>query len=113
MPTYLFLNNDTGEFFEDFLTNSKKQDLLSKNPHIQQIPAPFAITSMEGTYHGKTDDTWKEVLSKVAEAHPESTVGKDTVEKMLNNQKHSKYSRNGETLEFLYYANTNHRRVYV
>jgi hypothetical protein len=75
MPTYLFLNNDTGEFFEDFLTNSKKQDLLSKNPHIQQIPAPFAITSMEGTHHGKTDDTWKEVLSKVAEAHPESTVG--------------------------------------
>ena len=65
MPTYLFLNNDTGEFFEDFLTNSKKQDLLSKNPHIQQIPAPFAITSMEGTYHGKTDDTWKEVLSKL------------------------------------------------
>ena len=90
MPTYLFLNYDTGEFFEDFLTNSKKEDLLAKNSHIQQIPAPFAITSMEGTYHGKTDNTWKEVLSKVAEAHPESTVGqrygrKDTKQSKTSN----------------------------
>lgn len=75
MPTFLFLNNDTGEFFEDFLTNSKKEKLLASNPHINQVPTPFAITSMEGNYYSKTDNTWSEVLSKVAEAHPESTVG--------------------------------------
>ena len=45
---------------------------------------------MEGTYHGKTDNTWKEVLSKVAEAHPESTVGqrygrKDTKQSKTSN----------------------------
>ena len=89
MPTYLFLNNDTGEFFEDFLTNSKKEDLLAKNSHIQQIPAPFAITSMEGTHHGKTDDTWKEVLSKVAEAHPESMVGQRYGRKNIKQSKTS------------------------
>ena len=62
---YLFLNNDTGEFFEDFLTNSKKEDLLART-----------LTTYEncirnhfyGRLHiGKTDDTWKEVLSKVGE----------------------------------------------
>ena len=89
MPTFQFLNNDTGEFFEDFLTNSKKEDLLSKNPHIQQIPAPFAITSMESSYQGKTDDTWKEVLSKVAEAHPESTVGQRYGRKNIKQSKTS------------------------
>ena len=75
MPTLLFLNNDTGEFFEDFLSNSRRESLLEKNPHIKQVPAPFAITSMTGNMHSKVPDGFKDVLSKVAEAHPESTVG--------------------------------------
>jgi hypothetical protein len=31
---------------------------------------------MVGDIHSKTDDTWKEVLAKVAEAHPNSKVGR-------------------------------------
>ena len=76
MPTYRFLNTETGEEFEDFLTNSRKIELLEKNLHIQQMPVMFAITSMVGSFDSKTDDTWKEVLSKVAEAHPDSEVAK-------------------------------------
>ena len=75
MPTYLFHNEDTGEFFEDFISNSRRETLLEKNPHIKQVPAPFAITSMTGNMHSKVPDGFKDVLSKVAEAHPESTVG--------------------------------------
>jgi hypothetical protein len=75
MPTFKFLNTETSEEFEDFLTNSRKEELLQKNPHIQQMPTSFGITSMSGSFDSKTDDTWKEVLSKVAEAHPESPVG--------------------------------------
>jgi hypothetical protein len=75
MPTYKFLNTETGDEFEDFLSISRKEELLSKNPHIQQVLTSFAITSMVGSLDSKTDDTWKEVLSKVAEAHPESQVG--------------------------------------
>ena len=75
MPTFRFLNTETGEEFEDFISNNRKQDLLEKNPHIKQLPSSFAIASMAGSLESKTDNTWKEVLSKVAEAHPDSTVG--------------------------------------
>lgn len=76
MPTFNFINTETGENFEDFLTNSKKEELLSKNPHIKQVPSTFAIVSGTGDSYSKTDDSWKEVLSKVAEAHPESEMAK-------------------------------------
>lgn len=74
MPTYKFLNRETGEIFEDFLTISRKKELIEKNPHIEQLVngAP-AIVSASGS--NKVPDGFKEVLSKVAEAHPESVVG--------------------------------------
>ena len=76
MPTYRFLNTETGEEFDDFLSISSKEELLKKNPHIQQVLTTFGIASMVGDIHSKTDDTWKEVLAKVAEAHPNSKVGR-------------------------------------
>lgn len=75
MPTFVFRNEETGEEFEDFISNSRKEELLAKNPHITQVPTTFGIASISGDIVSKTDDTWKEVLSKVAEAHPESPVG--------------------------------------
>lgn len=75
MPTFVFKNEETGEEFEDFISNSRKEELLAKNPHIKQVPTTFGITSLTGDVVSKTDDTWKEVLAKVAEAHPESPVG--------------------------------------
>lgn len=75
MPTFRFLDTETGEEFEDFLSNSRKEELLSKNPHIRQLPSAFTISTMVGSLDSKTDNTWKEVLSKVAEAHPDSPVG--------------------------------------
>jgi hypothetical protein len=75
MPTFRFLDTETGEEFEDFLSNGRKEELLSKNPHIRQLPSAFSISTMAGSLDSKTDDTWKEVLSKVAEAHPDSSVG--------------------------------------
>ena len=76
MPTYLFYNSETDEEFEDCISIAKKQELLEKNPHIRQRPTGFCLVSSVGSIDSKTDDTWKEVLSKVAEAHPESELGK-------------------------------------
>jgi hypothetical protein len=76
MPTFKFLNTETGEEFEDFISNSIKEELLKKNPHIRQVPSSFGIISGTGDVQSKTDDSWKEVLSKVAEAHPDSEVAK-------------------------------------
>ena len=90
MPTFKFLNTETGEEFEDFLTNSRKLELLEKNPHIRQLPAAFSIASITGDVHSKTDDTWKEVLSKVSEAHPLSPVaekhGKRSIKQIKTSQ---------------------------
>ena len=74
MPTYRFRNNETGEEFDDFLSNSRREELLEKNPHISQVPVPFGIVSTTGTIDGKTDAGWKEVLSRVTDAHPDSPL---------------------------------------
>ena len=94
MPTYKFLNTETGEEFEDFLTYTRKQELLEKNPHIQSMPAAFAITSMTGSFDSKTDNTWKEVLSKVAESHPDSEVARRYGKKTIHQAKaHDIYTK--------------------
>lgn len=74
MPTYRFINNDTGEEFDDFISNSRREDLLNKNPHITQVPVPFGIVSSTGTIDGKIDTGWKEVLQKIGEKHPNSEL---------------------------------------
>ncbi len=43
MPTFKFRNMETGEEFEDFLSNSRREELLKKNPHIKQMPSMFSI----------------------------------------------------------------------
>jgi hypothetical protein len=72
MPTYRFLNKETNEEFEDFISISRKEELLKLNPHIQQIIEAPAIVSASPT--NKVPDGFKEVLSKVAEAHPDSVL---------------------------------------
>lgn len=74
MPTYKFLNTETGEEFEDFISISRKEELLKLNPHIESIiQAPAIISGTSAS--SKVPEGFKEVLSKVAEAHPESPVG--------------------------------------
>ena len=74
MPTYRFRNNETGEEFDDFISNSRREELLEKNPHISQVPMPFGIVSTTGSIDSKTDNGFEEVLSKAAEAHPNSPL---------------------------------------
>ena len=65
MSTYKFKNNQTGEEWDEFFTSSSaKDELLKEYPHVQQVPTSFGIVSTTGTIDGKTDDGWKEVLSK-------------------------------------------------
>jgi hypothetical protein len=73
MPTYRFLNTETNEEFEDLISISRKEELLRLNPHIQQMVSAPAIISGTSSAN-KVPDGFKEVLSKVAEAHPESPL---------------------------------------
>ena len=67
-----YRNTKTGEEFDDFLTNSKREELLKKNPHIKQMPSMFSIAGSTGdNIDAKTDDGWK-ILSHHSSVLPES-----------------------------------------
>jgi hypothetical protein len=77
MPTYQFLNTQTGEEFEVLMKISEREEYLKSNPHIQSVlSAPALVSGVSTSKQNKVPDGFKEVLSKVAEAHPTSEVAK-------------------------------------
>ena len=77
MPTYEFLNTETGEEFEVLMKISEREEYLKNNPHIQPIlSAPALVTGVSTSKQNRVPDGFTEVLSKVAEAHPTSEVAK-------------------------------------
>ena len=73
MPSYDFLNTETGVLEEHFMSYKDLDEFKRNNPHLlQQITAPQIIGG-----HGdrvKTDAGFKEVLSKIGDAHPGSKL---------------------------------------
>jgi len=73
MPTYDFVNTETGEEFETFMSMAAREQYLKDNPHIQQmLGATSTVSGVSIT--GKVPDGFKEVLSKVSENHKSSAV---------------------------------------
>lgn len=73
LPTYDFVNNETGEEFEIFMSMSAREQYLKDNPNIQQVLG--ATSTVSGvSITGKIPDGFKEVLSKVSENHKTSVV---------------------------------------
>ena len=97
MPTYRFYNKRTKKEYTDLMTISEMEEFIKKK-HIKLLPpTQVNIVSSVGNIDSKTDSGWKEVLSKVSEAHPASNLAaqygkksvKDTqVDKVI--QKHRK-----------------------
>lgn len=77
MPTYNFINNETGEITEEFMSISAREEYLKANPHLSAYiqSAPMLLYNGASASDGiKTDNTWKEVMAKVAEKHPASPL---------------------------------------
>ena len=75
MPTYNFIDTETGEEFESFMKISERDEYLLNNPHIQPvITAPNIVSGVVGVGSNRVPSGFNEVLSKVAEAHPTSAV---------------------------------------
>ena len=72
MPTYSFKNNETNEVTEIFLKVSELDQYKKDNPHLSTVIQSSGIVSGHGDI--KTDSGFKEVLHKVAEAHPTSAL---------------------------------------
>ena len=76
MPTYRFYNSKTKKEYTDLMSISEMEELIKKK-HIKLLPpTQLNIVSSVGTIDGKTDKGWKEVMSKISEAHPKSELAK-------------------------------------
>ena len=77
MPVYSFRNNETGEEYDRIMSWDAKVEYLEENPHIDSI-----ITGAPGLVAGTGDRTkppsgFKEVLSRIADANPNSALAND------------------------------------
>jgi hypothetical protein len=71
MPTYTIENTLTGEVYDDFMSISAKEALIEANPHLKQIIGAPALVGGTGD-RTRPPDGFKQVLSKIAEANPNS-----------------------------------------
>ncbi len=73
MPTYEFLNKETGEFEEHFMSHTKLDEFKENNPQLrQQVSAPNIVGGTGDRV--KPDGGFKEVLSKIGSNFPGSDV---------------------------------------
>ena len=74
MPTYEFVDLNTGEPFEKFMKMSERDEFLKENPHVQPMISAVTIIGGTGSYQ-KVPEGFKEVLANVGETHPGSAIG--------------------------------------
>lgn len=73
MPTYTFRNITTGDEWDEFLSLSGREELLS-DPNIEQVPtAPAFISGVAGVTH-KNDSGFNDMMSRIAAANPTSPL---------------------------------------
>ena len=74
MPTYTIHDTKKDEFFDTICTWGELQLFLDENPQCRKIiTAPNIVSGISGKTH-KLDDGFKENMSRIAEAHPNSPM---------------------------------------
>jgi len=74
MPIYTFENTKTGKVYDDMMSIADKESFLKKNKHIKQLLTTINISSGVVGVNMKNDGGWKDNLSRIAEAHPNSQL---------------------------------------
>jgi hypothetical protein len=74
MPIYTFINNRNGEIFDIMMSIRDLDEYKVQNPDHERHHdgAPSIVSSVSIT--GKLDDGFKDVLTKISEAHPISPL---------------------------------------
>lgn len=67
MPTYTFLNNETGEEFSDFMSISELDTYLKNNPNVVQLVN--GAPSLIGGSGGKPDQGFRDLLKDMKKKH--------------------------------------------
>ena len=84
MPTYEFLNKKTKKIEEHAMSITAYDEFKKQNPHLERYyeTAPQFNYSGAGDLSGKkTDNTWKEVMHKIAEQNPRSPLAEKVLRK--------------------------------
>jgi hypothetical protein len=84
MPTYEFVNTKTKQIEEHSMSVSAYDAFKADNPHLERYysDAPMFSYTGGGDFAGKkTDNTWKEVMSKIAEQNPRSPLADNVLKK--------------------------------
>lgn len=87
MPTYSFLDTNTETTFDVFLKISELDEFKKINPQYQQIiESPNIVSGISCSKNHRVPNGFKDVLSKVADAHPASElanrVGKKSIKQL-------------------------------
>lgn len=84
MPIYEFVNTKTKKIEEYTMSVSAYDQFKADNPHLERYfsEAPLFSYSGTGDLAGKkTDNTWKEVMHKIAEQNPRSPLADNVLRK--------------------------------
>ena len=74
MPTYTIKNTENNEQYDTVCSWNELQDFLKEHPVFKRvITAPALVSGIEGKTH-KGDEGFKENMSRIAEAHPNSPM---------------------------------------
>ena len=90
MPTYEFINKKTKKLEEHTMSVSLYDEFKEKNPHLERYigNAPLFSYNGAGDFAGKkTDNTWKEVMHKIAEQNPRSQLAEKVLKKNIKRVK--------------------------
>jgi predicted nucleic acid-binding Zn ribbon protein len=75
MPTYTFKNTKTGKVEDIMLSFAEHDEFKKNNPHMeQQVTTVNIVSGVQGMGRMKTDGGWKDMLSRIGDAHPGSKV---------------------------------------
>jgi hypothetical protein len=77
MPSYTFENKKTGKVWTDYMTISEMESYLKKNNNVRQIITQVNIVAGVSGMSYRSDQGWKETLSKIAEKHPQSKLANE------------------------------------
>lgn len=88
MPTYTFKDTETHQVFDIVMSMSDLDEYKKEYPnherYFDEVPALISGTGKQ------VDGGFKEVLSKISEAHPDSPLAQDNLKKSIKQVKTEK-----------------------
>lgn len=74
MPTYTFIDRDTGERLTTLMSISEMESHLRENPSLSLVPAAPLIVTGVNSGRNKPDDSFRDILRNIKRRHRGSTV---------------------------------------